>query len=73
MGFLWVNGFSFFHCVASPFHSFVPVLSTVNLVMQRLRDHTPQTPVQVNQNLSLLLRGLAHTEDPAPEREAQRA
>ena len=23
MGFLWVNGFSFFHCVASPFHSFV--------------------------------------------------
>ena len=22
-GFLWVNGFSFFHCVASPFHSFV--------------------------------------------------
>ena len=22
MGFLWVNGFSFFHCVASPFHSF---------------------------------------------------
>ena len=23
MGFLWVTGFSFFHCVASPFHSFV--------------------------------------------------
>ena len=23
MGFLWVSGFSFFHCVASPFHSFV--------------------------------------------------
>ena len=23
MGFLWVNGLSFFHCVASPFHSFV--------------------------------------------------
>ena len=23
MGVLWVNGFSFFHCVASPFHSFV--------------------------------------------------
>ena len=23
MGFLWVNGFSFFHCVAFPFHSFV--------------------------------------------------
>ena len=23
MGFLWVNGFSFFHGVASPFHSFV--------------------------------------------------
>ena len=22
-GFLWVIGFSFFHCVASPFHSFV--------------------------------------------------
>ena len=26
MGFLWVNGFSFFHCVASPFHSFVTTL-----------------------------------------------
>ena len=27
MGFLWVNGFSFFHCarVASPFHSFVTI------------------------------------------------
>ena len=24
-GFLWVNGFSFFHCVASPFHSFVTI------------------------------------------------
>ena len=23
MGFLWVDGFSFFHCVASSFHSFV--------------------------------------------------
>ena len=23
MGFVWVNAFSFFHCVASPFHSFV--------------------------------------------------
>ena len=23
MGFLWLTGFSFFHCVASPFHSFV--------------------------------------------------
>ena len=23
MGFLWVTGFSFFHSVASPFHSFV--------------------------------------------------
>ena len=23
MGFLWVNGFSFFHCVACPFYSFV--------------------------------------------------
>ena len=23
MGFLWVTGFSFSHCVASPFHSFV--------------------------------------------------
>ena len=23
LGFLWVTGFSFFHCVASPFHSFV--------------------------------------------------
>ena len=23
MGFVWVNGFSFFHCLASPFHSFV--------------------------------------------------
>ena len=23
MGFLWVTGFSFFHCVASPFHCFV--------------------------------------------------
>ena len=29
MGFLWVNGFSFFHCVASPFHSFVTTSSTV--------------------------------------------
>ena len=27
MGFLWVNGFSFFHCVASPFHSFVTTIS----------------------------------------------
>ena len=27
MGFLWVDGFSFFHCVASPFHSFVTTLS----------------------------------------------
>ena len=26
MGFLWVNGFSFSHCVASPFHSFVTIL-----------------------------------------------
>ena len=28
MGFLWVTGFSFFHCVASPFHSFVTTLHT---------------------------------------------
>ena len=27
MGFLWVTGFSFFHCVASPFHSFVTTSS----------------------------------------------
>ena len=27
MGFLRVNGFSFFHCVASPFHSFVTIIS----------------------------------------------
>ena len=27
MGFFWVNGFSFFHCVASPFHSFVTTLA----------------------------------------------
>ena len=26
MGFLWVNGFSFFHCVASPFHSLVTTI-----------------------------------------------
>ena len=25
MGFLWVTGFSFLHCVASPFHSFVTI------------------------------------------------
>ena len=29
MGFLWVTGFSFFHCVASPFHSFVTIVRTV--------------------------------------------
>ena len=28
MGDLWVNGFSFFHCVASPFHSFVTTQMT---------------------------------------------
>ena len=34
MGFLWVNGFSFFHCVASPFHSFVTTYtSTLVLIM----------------------------------------
>ena len=27
MGFLWVTGFSFFHCVDSPFHSFVTTIS----------------------------------------------
>ena len=26
MGFVWVNACSFFHCVASPFHSFVTTL-----------------------------------------------
>ena len=25
-GFLWVTGCSFFHCVASPFHSFVTTM-----------------------------------------------
>ena len=29
MGFLWVTGFSFFHCVASPFHSFVTTTKCV--------------------------------------------
>ena len=29
MGFLWVTGFSFFHCVASPFHSFVTTMAEV--------------------------------------------
>ena len=28
MGFLWLTGFSFFHCVASPFHSFVTLKGT---------------------------------------------
>ena len=29
MGFLWVTGFSFLHCVASPFHSFVTTMGFV--------------------------------------------
>ena len=29
MGFLWLTGFSFFHCVASPFHSFVTTQHTL--------------------------------------------
>ena len=47
MGFLWVNGFSFFHCVASPFHSFVTKLvcdksasgSTSEMWSESVRDH----------------------------------
>ena len=30
MGFLWVTGFSFFHCVASPFHSFVTTMDMIS-------------------------------------------
>ena len=36
MGFLWVTGFSFFHCVASPFHSFVTTLLRSGLSSRRL-------------------------------------
>ena len=34
MGFVWVNAFSFFHCVASPFHSVVTPTTNPN-------DHQP--------------------------------
>ena len=29
MGFVWVNALSFFHCVASPFHSFVTTITGI--------------------------------------------
>ena len=35
MGFLWVTGFSFFHCVASPFHSFVTIYMCVSEMKAR--------------------------------------
>ena len=38
MGFLWVNGFSFFHCVASPFHSFVTPYGACRLVALAVRE-----------------------------------
>ena len=40
MGFLWVTGFSFFHCVASPFHSFVTtyVYATTSVVYTEKKE-----------------------------------
>ena len=40
-GVLWVNGFSFFHCVASPFHSFVTTAGGVVQAKAALRASGP--------------------------------
>ena len=42
MGFLWVNGFSFFHCVASPFHSFVTIYTYARIVRAASRKLVPR-------------------------------
>ena len=57
MGFLWVTGFSFFHCVASPFHSFVTTLCRADAYVRlrgfnrvshtRARDRNYETSMRV--------------------------
>ena len=42
MGFLWVTGFSFLHCVASPFHSFVSTCSSA----RRRRNGVEGEPIK---------------------------
>ena len=46
MGFLWVTGFSFFHCVASPFHSFVTTLERPICIPFAGKDNVTITPQQ---------------------------
>ena len=47
MGFLWVTGFSFFHCVASPFHSFVTTLGSAHdLVLDDLLRVLPRPTLE---------------------------
>ena len=44
MGFLWLTGFSFFHCVASPFHSFVTTMhvdTPTQMALERPPIHGP--------------------------------
>ena len=46
MGFLWVTGFSFFYCVASPFHSFVTTTTihyTKKLILKKPDRTSRQT------------------------------
>ena len=50
---LWVNGFSFFHCVASPFHSFVPVLQLCRECNQPGLCHFLRLPIRLPDSVKL--------------------
>ena len=59
-GVLWVNGFSFFHCVASPFHSFVTTFWIELLYWQGGVDPEIATHECVASPFSLLYSCSAH-------------